>query len=189
MSHLRAFQTVGADLFAAGLNNSHSGNLSVRDNRMMAITRTGSMLHRLAATDIVETLIDGEDAETKRASREIPVHRAIYNGTSAGAIVHAHAPHAIALAYRFDRIVPADGEGRYYFPEGAPVIEVANSIASNEVAAAVVPLLKKVPIVVVRGHGTFAIGADLEEAFHWTSSFDHSAHILLLAHQAGTLRA
>ncbi|HNW33359.1 MAG TPA: class II aldolase/adducin family protein [Candidatus Ozemobacteraceae bacterium] len=189
MNHLRAFQTVGEDLFNAGLNNSHSGNLSMRSTRMMAITRTGSMLHRLAATDIIETLIDGEDAETKRASREIPVHRAIYLGTGANAIVHAHTPHAIALAFLYDRLTPCDSEGGYYFPEGVPVLEVKNAIASHEVAAAIVPLLKLVPIVVVRGHGTFAIGADLEEAFHWTSSFDHSAHILLLAHQAGTLRA
>ena len=177
MNILRDFQTVGYDLFIAGLNNSHSGNMSMRTNRMMAITRSGSMLHRLDYNDIVETLIDGEDAETPRASRERPVHRAIYQQTNAQAIVHAHPPQLIALSFFTERFAPVDAEGRYFFPDGVPIVEVVNAIASDEVAARVAPLLSRVPIVIVRGHGTFAVGSTLEEGFHHTSSLEHSARI------------
>jgi L-fuculose-phosphate aldolase len=183
MNFLRDFQFVGKDLFDSGLNNSHSGNLSMRNNRMMAISRSGAMLHRLEFSDIVETLIDREDLESARASREIPVHRAIYQGTDAEAVVHAHPPHIIALSLQSDRIFPIDAEGAYFFQNGIPVVGVKNAIASDEVAQKVVPLLKESPIVVVRGHGTFAIGKNLEEGFHWTSSIEHSSKILLLRNQ------
>ncbi len=181
MNVLRDFQQVGADLFAARLNNTHSGNLSLRLNRMLAITRTGSMLHRLGHNDVVETLIDGDDLETPRASREIPVHRAIYRATGAQAVVHAHPPHVIALSLLVDRIMPLDGEGRYYFPNGIPILTVDNPVGSEEVARGLPPLLKTSPIVVVRGHGTFAFGTDLESGLHWTSSLDNIAQIVLLS--------
>ncbi len=180
MFSLKSFQEIGCDLFYGGMNNSHSGNLSTKNNRLMAISKSGSMLHRLNFDDIIETLIDGEDSETKKASREIPVHRAIYINTEAEAIVHAHPPHVIALTLQTNCIAPVDAEGDYYFPDGMPVISVENAIASNEVAQKVVPYLKEFPIVGVKGHGTFAIGKTLEEAFHWTSSIEHSAKIILL---------
>lgn len=180
MTLLRDFQTVGHDLFISRLNNSHSGNMSIRNNRLMSITRSGAMLHRLEFCDIVETVIEGEDQQSSRASRERPVHRAIYLGTSAQAIVHAHPPHLIALSFNTDLFKPIDAEGAYFFPEGIPVIEVENAIASEEVAGKVTPALKKFPIVIVRGHGTFAVGATLEDGFHYTSSLEHSAMIAVI---------
>lgn len=183
MSFLRSFQTTGLDLFVGSMNNSHSGNLSVRNNRLMIITRSGAMLHRLEYTDLVETLIDGTDSEAVRASREIPVHRSIYLKTQAQAIAHSHPPHLIALSMQSDRITPVDAEGLYFFRDGVPVIGVSNSIASDEVAEKIVPMFEHSPIVVVRGHGAFAIGEDLEECLHWTSSLEHSAKIILLTNQ------
>lgn len=183
MSFLRSFQDTGLDLFVGGMNNSHSGNLSIRNNRMLTITRSGAMLHRLEYTDLVETLIDGTDAESVRASREIPVHRAIYKHTKAQAIGHAHPPHLIALSMQSESITPVDAEGLYFFHQGAPVIGVTNSIASDEVAEKIVPMFEHSPIVIVRGHGAFSIGADLEECFHWISSLEHSAKIILLTNQ------
>lgn len=181
--NLRAFQNVGHDLFLAGLNNSHSGNMSTKNNRVMAITRSGAMLHRLEFGDIVETLIDGYDSQSEIASREKPVHRSIYLNTGAMAIVHAHPPSLIALSLHYPCIRPIDAEGAYFFADGAPVIALESVIASEEVAAGVVPLLARSNIVVVRGHGTFAIGKDLEEAYHWTSSLEHSAGIILKNNQ------
>ncbi|GAB4267240.1 MAG: class II aldolase/adducin family protein [Candidatus Rifleibacteriota bacterium] len=183
MSPLRSFQNTGLDLFVSGLNNSHSGNLSIRNNRMLTITRSGAMLHRLEYTDLVETLIDGDDSETVRASREIPVHRAIYKYTKAEAIAHSHPPHIIALSMQCERITPVDAEGVYFFQKGVPVIGVTNSIASDEVAEKIVPMFEQAPLVVVRGHGVFAIGKDLEECLHWSSSLEHSAKIILLNNQ------
>jgi L-fuculose-phosphate aldolase len=150
---------------------------------MMAITRSGSMLHHLEYSDIIETLIDGEDSQSALASRERPVHRAIYLQTNAGAIVHAHPPHLIALSLHCRNFMPIDAEGQFFFKRGVPVIEVRNAIASDEVAAKIVPVLKNFPIAIVRGHGTFDIGDNLEEGFHYTSSLEHSARIAIINDQ------
>jgi L-fuculose-phosphate aldolase len=155
--------------------------MSVRAQRLIAITRTGSLLHRLGHRDIVETTLTGDDAETPRASRELPVHRAIYTGTNAESIVHAHPPHVVTLSFFTDLIVPIDAEGQYFYTRGIPVVAVKNAVGSDEVAVRVTPLLREFPIVVVRGHGSFAIGKDLDEGLHWTSSLDNVAQILLLA--------
>jgi L-fuculose-phosphate aldolase len=181
MNAIRDFQNVGEELFWARLNNSHSGNLSVRNNRNVVISRTGAMLHRLSALDLIETGIDTDDSETPRASRELPVHRAIYLGTGAQAIVHAHPPHVVALSFYVDLIEPIDAEGAYYYPRGIPVLQVAQAVGSQEVAAKVTPLLREFPVVVVRGHGSFAVGETLDEGLHWTSSLDNVSQIILLS--------
>jgi len=181
MNYLRAFQIVGEELFRTRLNNSHSGNLSIRLNRMLAITRTGAMLHRISHGDIVETCISGEDEQTYLASRELPVHKSIYLGTHAASIVHAHPPHVVTLSFFTDLIEPIDAEGKYFYPDGIPVIAVTQAVGSDEVARKITPLLQKFPIVVVRGHGSFAIGESLDEGLHWTSSLDNVAQIVLFS--------
>lgn len=183
MSNLRDFQRTGEDLYVGHMNNTHSGNLSMKENRIMHISRTGAMLHRLEYSDIIETLIDGEDSNTIYASREIPVHRSIYKNTDAEAIVHAHPPCLIAISSKIDNVKPIDVEGAYYFKQGVPILSVENAIASDEVAAKITPLFRIAPIVIVKGHGTFSIGKDLEEALHWTSSLEHSAKILLFRNE------
>lgn len=184
---LNTFRQVGMDLFAAGLNNSHSGNLSIKldDNRMI-ITRTGSMLHHIDYSDLITTAISADDANRVKASRELPVHKSIYLSTKAKAIVHAHSPRVTAFSLNGQHIdngkfMLLDAEGSYYFPKGVAVIEVKNPIASEEVAEQVIPAFEVAPIVIVKGHGTFAVGDTLEEAYHWTTSLEHSAKILRFA--------
>ena len=184
--YLNAFRQIGTDLFTAGLNNSHSGNLSIRlDDEHMIITRTGCMLHHIDHPDLITTAISHDDYQTLKASRELPVHRSIYMHTKAKAIVHAHSPHVVAesLSGRHienNRLMLEDAEGLYYFPKGIPVIEAENAIASSEVAELVIPAFKEAPIVIVKGHGVFSIGDSLEEAYHWVAGVEHSTKILFL---------
>lgn len=178
------FQLVGKDLFLAGINNSHSGNLSIRQGGKVIITRTGAMLGHLEATDLVETGLEQDDANTGRASMELPVHRAIYQATEAQAIVHAHPIFATATSLVDEVITPVDGEGAFLLGQ-VPMLKVQNTIASDEVAAKLPVLLKEYKIVMVKGHGSFAIGKTLEEAFKYTNSLENSCKI---AYYAKTLR-
>lgn len=177
---LNWFQLVGKDLFLAGINNSHSGNLSIRKENTLVITRTGAMLGHLEQKDLVETSLEQDDEYSPLASVELPVHRAIYQNTTARAIVHAHPVFATATSLVQDQITPVDAEAAYLLGQ-VPVLGASETIASQEVAQQLPILLQKHKIVVVKGHGSFAVGKDLEEAFKYTNSLENSCKIAYYA--------
>ena len=177
---LKEFQDFGRDLFLAGLNSSHSGNLSVRLGDRIVITRRGAMLGRLNEGDLIETGLEKNDSNIILASTEIRVHRAIYQKTAALAIVHAHPVHAIALSLKGEDIIPLDSEGAYLLHK-IPVISAEHTIGSQELEATLPEALREYKIVMVKGHGSFAVGQLLEEAYQWTSALEHIARIICLS--------
>jgi len=181
---LEQFRTIGRDLFLAGIISSHGGNMSVRQGDRILITRRGSMLAQLEERDIIETGLEENDANVMLASTEIGVHRAIYLGTSAQAIVHTHPPYAIARSLRCDELVPIDSEGSYLLHK-VPVVATELTAGSQEVAEILPKWLKEYDLVMLRGHGPFAIGHLLEEAYQLTSVFEMSAKILTLSEGMG----
>lgn len=181
---IKYFQQVGRDLFTAGLNNSHSGNLSVRRGDKILITRRSSMLAHLEESDLVETGLEKDDSGSALASTELGVHRAVYQKTPALAVVHAHPPHVVALSLLVDEITPVDAEGLFLLPK-VPVLSPKQTIASKELEEILPGVLKEYKIAVVRGHGSFAAGQTLEEAHHWTASLEHSCRIAILTRSLG----
>lgn len=173
---LEEFQRIGRDIFLSGLVSSHGGNMSIRLGDRLIITRRGSQLGQLTEKDIVEMGLEGDDSNSELASSEAPVHRAIYLNTDALAVVHAHPRVAIALSLVEDEIIPVDTEGAYLSPK-IPVI--SSEIATGApVAGPVAAALKQHKIVMVRGHGCFAIGPNLEEAYKLVSCLEESAQVL-----------
>lgn len=174
---LKEFQWVGKALFQEGLNTSHSGNMSVRLDGAILITRRGAMLGRLKEEDLMEIKIDRESERDTLASSELPVHRAIYKKTSWRAIVHCHPPLAIALSLKRGRIVPLDVEGSYHLGE-IPVLFSHNPVGSKEIAEEIAELMKDRRIIMVKAHGSFSAGDTLEEAYHLSSCLEHSCRII-----------
>ncbi len=173
-------QRYGAMLERRGLNlSSHSGNMSVRRGDRMFIKRRGAMVGYLGERDVVETGVNAFEGSDGDASTEVGVHRAIYQGTEALAVVHAHTPYAIALSLLHDEIVPMDDEGRFYV-ERVPVLDVADSIGSAEVERRLPPVLRRSSAALLRGHGTFARGETLEEAYRWVTVVESICHIRYL---------
>jgi len=181
---LKDFQMAGSGLFTAGLNNSHSGNISVRCGDKIIITRRGSMLGRLQEEDLIETGLDKNDCHIALASTEIRVHRAIYRNTQALAIVHAHPTSAVALSLVEDDIIPVDSEGSYLLHR-IPVISAEFAIGSNELEKTLPEALKEYKIVMVKGHGSFAAGQLIEEAYQYTASLEHSCRIIYQSRMLG----
>jgi L-fuculose-phosphate aldolase len=171
------FSRMGRILFQGGLNNSHSGNMSVRLGDRMVITRRGAMLGELVGEDLVEVGLTEDDSGIALASTEVGVHRAVYAATSHLAIVHTHPRAATALSMTRDHIVPVDDEGRYYFKR-VPVLQVTASIGSADLEQELPALLDDFPIVMVRGHGAFAVGGNLEEGLQITHALEWSCDIL-----------
>ncbi len=158
---LPAFQKTGLALASHGLITGSSGNLSVRFYDRLVVTRHDSSLSALTLGDLIETGIRIDDAQTPLASCELPVHRAIYLATEARAIVHAHPPHAIALS-NVSKETLAD----------APLIGSLREVVPGALADEIASALKSHALVMVRGHGSFAVGKTLDEALAVTRKFE-----------------
>ena len=182
------FAWVGSDLYSSGAVSSHGGNLSVRlDDERMLITRTGSMLGRLTEADIIETtLTDVGDPRDSGCSVELVVHRAIYAATGARAIVHAHAVHTVTRSLFADVIVPPDSESKLRLID-APVVTSAEPVGSPEAGEKLAAALIGRRVAVLRGHGPFARGESLEDAYQAISCLEASCEILDLLESMGRL--
>jgi L-fuculose-phosphate aldolase len=176
---LTQFQTVGHELFTKGLVSSHSGNLSIRLGERLTITRRSCRLGCLEEHDLIETGLNKNDRNTPLASTELAVHRAIYQATSASAIVHAHPPHAVALSLTETEIMPIDTEGMSLLGK-VPVLGWNMEVKPGGLADVIAQALKQRRIVMVHGHGSFAIGQLLEEAQNYTTSLEESCQVICL---------
>jgi L-fuculose-phosphate aldolase len=174
------FRDIGRDIYLGGITSSHGGNMSVRVGNRIIIKRRGGQLGRLHEEDFVETSLYRKDSGLLRASTELIVHREIYLQTSALAVIHCHPRTAIVLSMSRDEIVPIDNEGSYLLHK-VPVIAVEYASGSQEMADAIAGGLKQYKIVMLRGHGCFAVGQTLEEAFHWCSTLEEVSDIILEA--------
>ena len=181
------FRTIGRDIFVAGLTSSHGGNMSVRVGDKIIIKRRGAQFGRLKRSDFVETSFEGKDSGIVRASTELIVHRAIYEQTSALAIIHAHPRTAITLSLSRDDIIPIDNEGSYLLRK-IPVVSVEMASGSQEMATKVSEALRGYKIVMQRGHGAFSTGQTLDEAFQWISALEEASDIILENHLMGEER-
>jgi len=168
------FERIGKRLFLEGLVGANFGNVSMRTEGGFYITRSGAYLDSREMPVFVP-----EEGETPpEASSEYRVHRTAYRETSHTAIVHAHPVHAVIASFDTDRLLPIDSEGRMLCPE-IPV--VGGEPGTDEIASNVAEALRDGHIVIVRGHGTFAAGKTLDEAYIYTSIAEYSCRILLLS--------
>ena len=168
------FERIGKRLFAEHLVGGNFGNISIKKgNDGFFIKPTGAYLN--VATELVFVPLEGDVPET--ASSEYRVHREVYRKTNHVAIVHAHPPFAVAASLVMDKIVPEDSEGQMFCLE-IPVIHGVPG--SQDIADAVVNVLSSSNIVIARGHGTFAAGKTLDEAYVFTSLAEHSCRVLAL---------
>lgn len=166
------FERIGKRLFAEHLVGANFGNISTRDgNKGFYIKKTGAFLDNPG--DPVFIPFDGP--VPKDASSEYRVHLAIYRTTPWQAIVHAHPPCAIGASLTTEAIRPLDSEGEMLCPK-IPV--VSGAPGTQGLADAVADGMKTSRLVIARGHGTFAAGNTLDEAFVLTSLAEHSCRVI-----------
>lgn len=178
------FKKVGRIMYEQRLNNSHSGNMSIRVGDRIFITRRGSMLGFLKPEDIIITGFYEDDSGIALASTEIGVHRAILQKTGALAVAHGHLLMATALSIVQDEIIPIDVEGSYYMYK-IPVLSFEYASGSKELAEGVSDALRDYKVVMVKGHGAFTIGNTLEEALQWLHQAESIAEIIYYVKSMG----
>lgn len=170
--HAEEFERIGKRLFAEHLVGGNFGNISVRDgDDGFYIKRSGAYLD--VATDPVFVPLEGP--VPAGASSEYRVHREVYKKSGHVSIVHAHPPAAVALSLVRNEIRPEDSEGIMFCPL-IPV--VSGEPGSQEIADTVSEALISSRLVIARGHGTFAAGKTLDEAYLSTSLAEHACRVL-----------
>jgi L-fuculose-phosphate aldolase len=174
------FREIGEDLYAADMISSHGGNLSIRLGDRVIIKRRGAQLGRLKPHDLIETRLDKNDSGVALASTELLVRRTVYLNTPALAICHCHPRTAVAFSFSRDEYVPIDNEASYLLKK-IPVVTEEFASGTPQMANKVAEALKDYKIILLRGHGSFATGQTLDEAFHWSSTLEESCQMELAA--------
>ncbi|MBI5961901.1 MAG: class II aldolase/adducin family protein [Chloroflexi bacterium] len=174
------FREIGEDLYTAQMISSHGGNLSIRLGDRVIIKRRGAQLGRLKPHDLIETRLDKNDSGVALASTELLVHRTIYMNTPALAVCHCHPRTAVAFSFSRDELVPIDNEASYLLKK-IPVVTEEFASGTPQMANKVAEALKNYKIIMLRGHGSFATGQTLDEAFHWSSCLEESCQMELSA--------
>jgi L-fuculose-phosphate aldolase len=170
----KEFVRIGVRLFTEGLVGGNFGNMSLREGEGYLITGTGTYLDDPG--DLVFAPLEGP--APAGASSEYRVHQAVYRRSEHRAIVHAHPAYAVAASLALDRVVPRDSEGEMLCPV-IPVVEGAPG--TQELADNVAAALSEGHLVIARGHGTFAAGKSLEQAYLYTSLAEHACRVIAYA--------
>lgn len=187
----RRFGLVGRALMRANANNTHSGNLSLRDPLDLDrfyVTASGSQCGALTSRCIVPLRFSHTGWEGVKPSTESGIHRRVLSLPGVTACVHCHAVAATAMS--FD---PPEAPvlGLRHAPEGflfqpldhygatrlgaVPVGVYREAVGSAEMEARLPGQLAHAPVAVVAGHGPFASGASLEECLRRLSLLESSA--------------
>ncbi|MDI6731508.1 MAG: class II aldolase/adducin family protein [Candidatus Margulisbacteria bacterium] len=178
------FQKIGKYLFQEGLVNSHGGSLSIREGDKIFITRRGCMLGEFKKEDILELPLELKE-KNDQAAQDLSIHRTIYRDTQAKAVIHAHPASAVAISITDNKVVPQDAEGSQLF-RSAPIVRGRDEVGAEETANLVPTFfVGGSVIIVVKGHGSFAIGKTLEEAYSYTSALENSCKIIVAVRASG----
>jgi ribulose-5-phosphate 4-epimerase/fuculose-1-phosphate aldolase len=164
---LGEFEKAGARIFESRLSPFHTGSMSVRGVGSMLYAPKASMPREIGGPlrRVPLEIRDGDPPE-------LQAHKQIYAASDFQTVMHCHVPEAEAQAHfvypgderPLDRIVPIDAEGSFLHL-AIPVVPAKTGTAG------LVRLLHDYKVVVIRGGGVWAAGAQsLSEALHHPAS-------------------
>lgn len=178
-----------ASLFARGYSFGTAGNMSARAGDRVFITPTNSSFETLTPEAMAIVDLDGTVLGENQPSKEAHFHLAAYRARpNACAVVHLHSAYATAVscledldmedampvftpyyAMRLPRLPVVD-----YYPPGDPQLgpEVERRAAQS-------------PAILLRNHGSIAIGATVREAAALAEEIEEQARLWLLLGDRG----
>jgi 3-dehydro-4-phosphotetronate decarboxylase len=175
---------IGKSLYDRGLAHGSAGNISVKLGDGWLMTPTNSCLGRLDPAHISRLDANGKLLSGDKPSKETFLHITMYRERdSAGAVVHLHSVHAVAVSCLAD-VDPNDvfpsitayaimQVGRLalvpYYPPG-----------DEALANAVGKLAGKHHAVLLANHGPVVAGSSLEAAVNAIEELEQTAKLLLL---------
>ncbi len=172
-------------MFDRGLTGGSSGNISARTgDGGLLVTPTGSCFGRLDPATLSLFDASGKHIDGHKPTKEMPLHAAFYDTRStAGAVVHLHSCHAVALSMMED--VDPDN----FLPPLTPYaimklgkvkllpIFLPGDPAMGE---AVRGLAGKRSAVMLANHGPVVAGKDVEAACYAIEELEDTARLAML---------
>ncbi|HKQ25884.1 MAG TPA: 3-oxo-tetronate 4-phosphate decarboxylase [Burkholderiales bacterium] len=174
----------GRSMFDRGLTPGSSGNISARVDDGWLMTPTNSCLGRLDPATLSKLDEKGKLVSGGTPTKEAFLHLSVYEQrSSAGAIVHLHSTHSVAVSCLSDTDPrqPIPPITAYYvmkignlallpyYPPGD--ITLANAV--REVAG-------KHHAILLANHGPVVAGKDLEAAVYATEELEETAKLYLM---------
>lgn len=171
---------LGRVLYARGWLSATSGNLSVvvrREPLQLAITASGLHKGRLTSDQIVLLSAAGEvNSGSGSPSAEWRLHVAIVQTTGAAAVLHTHSLWSTTLSQLhlrdsgvaisgYEMLKALAGVSSHEHREWLPIVENSQNMSALE--RAITDVLRHeagAHGVLIRGHGLYTWGCDLEEA-------------------------
>ena len=159
-------------LSAHNLNRGTAGNVSARWSEGFLVTPTGLADDEMQPGDIVPMALDGSWQGARKPSSEWRFHRDLYAARAeAGAIVHAHAPFATALA-----CIGADIPPFHYMIArfGGSTVRCAAyaTFGTQALSDAALKALDGRCACLLANHGMLAYGRDLRHALDLAIEFE-----------------
>jgi len=168
-----------------GFNDAETGNASVRLGDRFWITPRGAGAEELRRKDLIACPLEGEIPTG--ASLDAPIHQAVYRAQpQARAVLHSHGPHSVAVSFAGRDFAPTDFEGNRLLGS-VPVLALEPEHHVEKGPARIAEVLAEYPICAVAGHGVYARGRDLKEAYRATGTLELSARIYVIAREAAAL--
>jgi L-fuculose-phosphate aldolase len=202
----KKFYTIGTAISRVNGNNTHSGNLSLRDPDdpdCFYVSASGCQCGALIPRDIVPIKFSDVSWGDARGSTESTIHRKILQIPGVNAVVHAHYLSCSTISFDskatqlFLQYVGTDAQGREEFRFqpidlfGAYIVgeikvgSYDQPVGSPEMEERVPQYLRDNRLTIVRGHGPFARGDSLEDCFYRLSVLEQSALLVLNLRRRG----
>ncbi|MCB1332881.1 MAG: aldolase [Roseivivax sp.] len=176
-------------LFERGLTHGSTGNISARtEDGGLLVSPTGTSFGRLDPARLSRFDAAGRHVGGDKPTKEMPLHSAFYDTrSSAGAVVHLHSCHAVALS-----MLPADEDN--FLPPLTPYavmqlgkVKLLPFFLPGDPAmgAAVRGLAGRRSAVMLANHGPVVAGKTVEAACNAIEELEATARLALLLRGAG----
>jgi L-fuculose-phosphate aldolase len=177
----------GRALAGSGLVVGVAGNVSAREEDLVAVSSTGARLAQLTAGDVAIVDLDGGLVDAPRVpTSELPVHLAIYRHFDAAAVVHTHPPMATAVACVADEL-PCFHYALLALGGDVRVARYA-TFGTADLAASVIEALDGRTAALMGSHGAVTYGDSLQAAIDATELLEWACTVYVHARACGMPR-
>lgn len=172
-------------MFDRGLTGGSTGNISARtEDGGLLVSPTGTSFGRLDPARLSRFDVSGQLIDGDPPTKEMPLHAAFYDTRStAGAVVHLHACHSVALS-----MMPDANHDNFLPPLTPYAIMKLGKVkmlpffrpGDPAMGAAVRGLAGKRSAVMLANHGPVVAGKDVEAACNAIEELEDTARLAMM---------